>query len=318
MGVTSLTTIMGDRREPYVLLAIVSAVWGLSSFLVHTTVATIPPASAAAGRLVVGAIALAALARMVKTANEPQSLWHWGYAKVAFFGQALPFFLISWAQVRVTPSTASVLIATTPVFASVFALRQRGVHAAGRTWVGVVLGLAGLTGFIGSSAWSTGSQTWLRDLALAAAALSFAFSGRLVGRLPSDSALTRGANVARHSAAMMVAASLVFDHPWAMSAPSAESLCAMVFLALLSTCVAYVAYYRLIAIGGLPMATSHHYIAPVIALAIQFWWTGTIPTPLQFISVGAILAAVALIAQRPATTAATAPTGETSLLSEPK
>ena len=284
------------RGEAGVLLVAVSLVWAISAFLVEYALTAVPPATISLVRLGLAALVLGALCgRDVFRPLGSKTPWNWRYGAVALFGQALPFVLIAWAQIHVAPATASVLVATTPIFATALAWGYGDIRGNVGVWFGIVLGLGGLVGFFGTEVLAVADGVWPRYVALILSAILFASAGRLVGRLPHPSALVRGAIVTRYSAAILLAGSFLIDRLWELPAPPAGVIVALIFAGVISSAFAYAAYYRLIAVGGLPLATTHHYITPVCAVLIQIGLTSRLPTIEQFAFMTAIVVGVALV-----------------------
>src|SRR5205807_2368634 len=96
------------------------------------------------------------------------------------------------------------------------------------------------------------SDTW-GELACLGAAVSYAFAGvygrrfRTLGVAP----MTAAAGQLTASAMLILPVMLVIDRPWAFDAtPSLTACAALLGLALLSTAVAYVLYFRILAAAG--------------------------------------------------------------------
>jgi drug/metabolite transporter (DMT)-like permease len=95
----------------------VTALWGGAYALTHQAVETIAPTWVAAGRLVVGALVLALLARLSGVALPSFSnlkQWQTLFA-IGAIGSAAPFILISTAQTVVPSGLAAIFIAFAPV-----------------------------------------------------------------------------------------------------------------------------------------------------------------------------------------------------------
>ena len=86
------------RPFDYLLLGLLSAIWGSSFLLIKLAVATIPPLSITTGRLVLGAALLLVVARL-GGGRLPTRLRAWRYiALFGLLGMVIPFALISWAR----------------------------------------------------------------------------------------------------------------------------------------------------------------------------------------------------------------------------
>ncbi len=134
----------------FALLIILAILWSGSFTLVKVAVATVPPATLVAARLVIGAAILWLYLRMIGGRLPPIGP-AWGlYALLALTGNVMPFILIVWAQARVDSGLAAILIGTMPLITLVIAVlsgvegRIRGLQVAG-----VCLGFVGVVVLFG-------------------------------------------------------------------------------------------------------------------------------------------------------------------------
>ena len=93
-------------------------------------------------------------------------------------------------------------------------------------------------------------------------------------------------------AAMLVPASLVVDRPWTLE-PSTSSMLALVGLAVFSTALAFVIYFRLIQTLGSVGTTSQAYLRVPIGVAIGVLFLGESLSPAAWIGVGCVVIGVA-------------------------
>jgi drug/metabolite transporter (DMT)-like permease len=283
------------------LLLVITITGAASFFLIGVAVESIPPTTLAAIRLTIAAFFLGLMSR------KPQGPgWRPIHAGVAILGLAIPFFLISWAQTHLAASTAAVLIATTPIFATMLAYGAGAIRPGPYVWGGVALGFIGVAGFLDVGSRTPSLDSWLPQMALVCSALSFAAAGRLVALSSGGSSVETAAVVARWAALIMVPASLIVDAPWRLDIPPAKAQLAAVLLGAGSTAF-YVAYYRLIASAGLAFASTHHFLIPVLALGLDTLIDHRLLSITQLAYVAAILVGVALSATPSRTTSVDAP-----------
>ncbi|UCI31995.1 DMT family transporter [Mesorhizobium sp. B4-1-4] len=269
----SASGIVSDRSPllAYLLLAAVSIWWAGSYLLIKIAVLDVPPATLATARLLIASAALLVWLRLTKVGFLPLDLSSGvRYVQIALFGHALPLYLIAWASETVRVSEMAILVATTPLFAVLFA------HFAQREWpsrgtvFGLLVGFVGLSALLGHSAGFTfhAGRGTVPLLALLGAAASYALSGRAVARLQDANALVTGTAVMICAIPMLLPLSLAFERPWTI-APSAQALAALLLLGVMSTAVVYVVYYRLIGLSGPTFASMHHYLVPALSIILS-------------------------------------------------
>ena len=160
----------------------------------------------------------------------------------------LPGALIVYATARIGAGAASILNATVPIFTLIiahFAFAEDRITPA--KLVGIVLGFAGVAAMTGPDA-----VLGLGVDALAVAAMLLAPFGygiaSAVGRSFGGVEPTVSATCQlTASTLMLMPVALFVDRPWTVPAPGAPALLSAVGLALLSTALAYVLFFRLIA-----------------------------------------------------------------------
>lgn len=181
----------------------------------------------------------------------PRSPRIWGaFLVMGALNNAIPFSLITWAQLTVPSGLAAILNASTALMGVVVAsIVFRDEKLTGRRLAGVLLGLAGVTVVIGLQALTALDLTSLAQLTLLVAALSYACAavwGRLnLSGLPPQVA---AAGMLTGSTVLMVPAALAVEG--LPPAPASGTWLALAYLAVVSTAGAYLLYYRVLALAG--------------------------------------------------------------------
>ena len=250
------------------LLALLATLWGASYTFIKLGVATIPPATLIAGRtLTAGLVLLIVLKFRGVALPHDRATWT-AFLIQACLNSVLPFTLIAWAEQRVEASLATILNATTPVFAFLIALAVSGRGAAGgRTLFGVAAGLVGIALVVGTPALEGLGRDVLAELAIVAATLAYGGAAVFGARFSGLDSMVPATGSLLCGAALMVPASVLIDRPWTLQ-PSPSSLAALVALAVFSTALAFVIYFRLFRTLGAVGATAQAYLRVPIGVAI--------------------------------------------------
>ena len=280
-------------------LAGLSVLWGGSFYFVAIAVGALPPLTIVAARVV-----LAASTLWMVIAVTGQAMPRDGESWRAFFGMgllnnAIPFTLIVWAQGQIPSGLASILNATTPLFGVVVAhVLTTDEKLTPARLAGVLCGIAGVAVMIGPAALAgLGGDKLLAQLAVLGAALSYAFSGvfgrrfRRLGITPVQSA----AGQLTASSLMLLPLALLFDRPWLLAAPGTGPLAAVLGLALLSTALAYLIFFRLLASAGATNLLLVTFLIPVSAILLGVALLGEMLEPRQFIGMALIGGGLAAI-----------------------
>lgn len=269
----SAFAVASDRSSliGYLLLATVSIGWAGSYLLIKVAVVDLPPATLATARLFIASIVLLICLRFRDAGSLPVDPGLWSrYAQIALLGHAVPLYLIAWASLTVPVSEMAILVATTPLFAVLFAHLSRREWPSKVTTFGLLLGFIGLAAFLNHSEGPTlhSSGSAAPRLALLGAAASYALSGRAVARLQGTDAFVTGTAVMICAVPMLLPLSLAFERPWTIT-PTMQALAALLLLGIMSTAVAYVIYYRLINLSGPAFASMHHYLVPALSIMLS-------------------------------------------------
>lgn len=250
------------------LLMLLATLWGASYSFIRLGVATIPPVTLIAGRTFAASLVLLAALRLRGVAL-PRDRASWGaFAVQACLNSVLPFTLIAWAEIRVEAALATILNATTPVFAFLLALAVSGRESAdGRKLFGVVAGLIGIALVVGAPAREGLGQNLPAELAIVAATLAYGGAAVFGARFKGLDAMVPATGSLICGAALLLPASLVLDRPWTLR-PSLSSLMALGALAVLSTALAFVIYFRLFRTLGPIGATAQAYLRVPVGVAI--------------------------------------------------
>lgn len=262
-----------------------SLFWGGSFFFSKVAIAELPPFTIVFARVGLAALALnIALAASSRGLLRRRTPWR-AFLTMGFLNNALPFSLIVWGQTHIASGLASILNATTPLFTIVVAhfLTQdekiNGAKAAALT-----CGLAGVAGLIGPDALEHVTGDMSGQLACLAAAVSYAFAGiygrrfRSLGIGPLEAA----AGQVTASTVLILPILLLVERPWALPMPSPAVWSALAAVALLSTALAYVLYFRILAVAGATNLLLVTLLMPVMAILLGAAFLGERLEPRHF------------------------------------
>ena len=241
---------MGTRDLGALLL--LSALWGASFIYIRVAVPALGPFVLVELRVGLAAVVLALCAAFVGRLPKLRSRWR-QFALLGAVNVAIPFSLISAAEINLTASLAAILNSTTVMFTAVVAAVWMGDALTARKLVGVALGIVGVTVLVG---WDPITMNWTVALsvgAMLAASLAYALGSVYAKRTFADAPPLAIASGQLTAAAMLMLPLAAVSAP--EQSPSTIVVLSVLGLALPSTAVAYMLYFRLIANVG-PTSTS--------------------------------------------------------------
>lgn len=288
--------VMGPAE--WAMLIALSLLWGGSFFFVGVAVKALPPFTIVALR-----VSLAAAALLLFLRFTGRSMPRDGRIWLAFFGMGLlnnliPFSLIVWGQTHIASGLASILNATTPLFGVVVAhLLTDDEKLTANKLSGVLIGFLGVAVMIGPAALGGLGSNVLAQVAVLGAALSYAFAGvfaRRFKRMGVAPIVTATGQVSA-SSLMLVPIALLVDRPWALTVPGLEVWGAIVGIALISTALAYVLFFRILETAGVTNLMLVTFLIPVSAILLGALFLGESLEPKHFLGMALIAAGLAAI-----------------------
>jgi drug/metabolite transporter (DMT)-like permease len=269
------------------LLVALAALWGGSFAFMRVAVPAMGPLQLAFARVTLAALALVAFAAMRGRVPDLKPRWR-EFVVVGLVNSALPFALFSFAEQYVTASTAAILNATSPFFGAMCAAIWLGEPLTPRKTAGMALGLSGVALLVG---WQPEPITLPIALALAAcliAALCYGLAGvyakRTLRGVPSL-AIALGSQA---SAALLLAPT--FPASTIPGPVTALVIANVAGLALASTALAYLIYFRLIADVGPSRALTVTFLIPLFGVLWGSLFLGERLTP-SMLGGGALIVA---------------------------
>ena len=290
----------------WLALGVLSVLWGGTFFLAKIALASVAPMTLVFARVALAAAALGTvLALTGRSFPSGGAAWR-ALAGMGVLNNVLPFSLIFWGQHAlpsgIAASLASVLNATTPVFAALVAhFLTRDEKLGARKGAGVLTGLAGvavmLAPNLAAGALSVDPLAVAGMCACLAAALIYAFAGvygrrfKAMGIAPMQVAFGQLAC----SAVIMAPVMLIVDRPWTAAAPGLAAVLAVVALALISTALAYVLFFRILASAGATNLLLVTFLIPVTAILLSAVFLGERLAPVHGAGMALIGVSLALI-----------------------
>jgi drug/metabolite transporter (DMT)-like permease len=303
----------------WAMLLLLSVLWGGSFFFIDVALRELPPLTLVLLRVAGGAAILRGVLRATG-AWLPKGAVIWrSFFCMALINNVIPFTLLAWGQTHIASGLASILNATTPLWTVLAAQRLTDDEkATPAKLVGVCLGFSGVAVMIGAQALNGAGTATLAEFACLAAPLAYALGGiygrrfGAMGMAPLQTAT--GQLVA--AAAVLLPVAMLVDRPWQLSMPGESTWAAVAALAALSTALAFVLYFRLLAVAGATNLLLVTFLIPVTAIFLGWFVLGENLSPRHFLGIAFIGGGLVAIdgrllrALRRSRTAHAAPCGE--------
>lgn len=288
---------MRSSRVDWLIFLALGVMWGSSYLFIKIAVDDFGTFTLVALRLAIGAALLWTVLRIAgqRLPREPRVYGH--LVVMSLVNIAIPFLLITWAERSVESALAAVLTALVPLFVVVLAplfihdepLRVNGI-------VGLAVGFIGVV--VLTSRELSGTGDLVSDIALVGSSVSYAagavYSRRNVRGLPPMIPA-----VFQVTFAMLITGlvALLLEQPWNVR-PGPSGVFAILWLGLLGSGLAYLAFFRLLGRWGATRTSLVAYVLPVVGIVLGFVVLQEPIDARMLLGTALIIAGVALVNSR--------------------
>ena len=243
-----------------IALVLLGILWGGGFLFVRMAVPAFGPVALVDVRVLIAGMVL--LLWVVARGELPPFWRRWReYLVLGALNVALPFTLIAWAALTISASLGSILMATVPLFTAPVAAIQLNERVSARQAAGLVVGFIGVGILVGlrplpfTPAFAAGVS------ALLGAAALYALGGvytarRFTGASPVES------TIGQQFAAFVLLLPFTLVMPpreW----PPLSAVIALLILAVFSSVLAYLLFFRLISSVGATKTATVSYLIPL-------------------------------------------------------
>ncbi|MEA1915458.1 MAG: DMT family transporter, partial [Campylobacterota bacterium] len=272
--------------KDYLLLILLSAIWGSAFVAIEFSVSTMPPFIIAFGRIFLASLFLLFFV-FIKKLSFPKDMKTWRMLIIiGVLNTAAPFYLISWGQQYISAGTASVMLAVGPFVALLIShFLTNDEKFTIFKLIGVILGFIGVFILLGDDFLHGNQNSLYGKIAMLFAVSGYIVSGFLIRKVSHVPTLVC-------SSSMFITASILM-FPFLFFTPlhNVEILSypflAIIYLAIVPTAAASLIRINLVQQVGVQFMSQVAYLIPMFAI---FWaWVFFDDTPKQIIIITLIL-----------------------------
>jgi len=285
------TEVRSMNGHEWLLLITLSILWGGAFFFVGIAVDALPPFTIVALRVSIAAIVLSGIVYLSGLIlPSDRSIWA-AFLAMGLLNNVIPFSLIVWGQTQIGSGLASILNATTPLFTVVAAhFLTRDEKLTKARLAGILIGFSGVIIMIGHEALYGLGENMFAQLAILGAALSYSFAGifgRRFQKMGINPLVTATGQVCA-SSVLLIPLALFVDQPWNIPLPGWEVVGAVLGLALFSTSLAYILYFRILSTAGATNVLLVTLLIPLSAIVLGSTFLGEQLELKHFLGMGLI------------------------------
>ncbi|WP_394758627.1 DMT family transporter [Flavobacterium sp.] len=288
---------MFTKDNKWLLLIILSLIWGSSFILIKRGLVGLTPFQVGSLRILFTAVFLL-LIGFKSLAKIPHHQWKY-IAMTAFFGTFLPVFLFAYAQTQINSSVSAILNSLTPMNTLLIGISAFGLTFKRGQIIGIFIGLFGSVLLVYNGAINHPDQNYYYAIFIIIASVCYATNVNLINKYLSD--LSPMSISVGNFAIMTIPAILVLSFSgFSETVHLAKTQNSMIYISILGivgTGIANLIFFRLIQISSPVFATSVTYLIPIVA----FSWgllDNEMLTPIQFLGAFIILVGVYMASRK--------------------
>ncbi|GAA1398625.1 DMT family transporter [Catellatospora coxensis] len=294
------------KRQAWVLLAAMSVLWGIPYLFIKIALTELSPPVVVLGRTLIAVAVLLPLAHRRGALAALRGRWA-AIGALSLLHVVAPQLLITYGEVHISSSLTALLLASQPLVIAVLALRFDASERAGaRKLLGLLVGLVGVAAVVGFDLGGGDGLELLGAGLVLLAGVSYAGATTLVKKRLSDVPPLGVVVGTTGIASVLLLPAGLLSAPATL--PALDVSAAVLALGLLSTALAFLVYYRLIALAGAGSAALVSYTSPAVAVLLGVLLLAEPLTPATVIGFALILLGSWLSTRKPAPKPAPTPT----------
>ena len=286
----------------WAILLLLSVLWGGSFYFIAVALTALPPLTVVTLRVGLATLALLGMMMVMGIKIPMGPVWR-VYLVLGFINIAAPFSLIVWGQTHIASGLASILNTATPLFGAVIAhlFTSDEKMTPGRA-AGVIIGFTGVAIMVGPEALAGIGTDVLAQLAVLGAGICYAL-GTVYARLRLKpfgiNPIASAAGQVAGGTVFMLPLALVVEQPWTLAMPSLGAWGAVLGLALASTALAYILYFKLLEDTGAANILLVTFLIPVTSILLGVGLLNEVLLAKHFVGMAIIGLGFAAIDGRP-------------------
>ena len=279
-------------RQPkiidYILLTFLALIWASAFFNIKIATYSYGPITIAFLRVFFGAIPVVLLCYFKKIKIEAFTKdWH-RFALIGLINLVVPFFLIAYGVKSVQSNLAAILMASTPLSATILAhffTRNEKINFT-KTF-GVLLGFSGIV-FLFSDNVLINENNFLSALIIFFASTFYVIGGLLTLKISNKKNENVTASILIWGVIFLIPITALIEKPWNLN-PSIDSTISVVYLGVVATGLAWLLRFRILKNNGLVFQAQVAYLIPIFGIILSYIFLKEVITPKVLVAVVAII-----------------------------
>ena len=285
-------------REPkvidYLLLTILALIWSSAFFNIKIATYSYGPVTIALLRTFFGAIPVVGICLIKKIKIEAFSKdWYW-FAAIGMINLVIPFFLIAYGVQRVQSNLAAILMASTPLSATVLAhLFTKNEKINLIKILGVLVGFSGIV-FLFSDNILINENNFTYALLILVGSTFYVIGGLLTLKVSDKKNENVTASILIWGTLFLIPITAFTEKPWNLN-PSIDSTISLVYLGVVATGLAWLLRFKILKNNGLVFQAQVAYLIPIFGIILGYIFLKELVTSKVLIALLAVIIGIYLV-----------------------
>ena len=285
-------------KEPkildYALLTILALIWSSAFFNIKIATYSYGPVTIALLRIFFGAIPVIGLCLFKKIKIEAFSKdWYW-FAAIGLINLVIPFFLIAYGVQKVQSNLAAILMASTPLSATVLAHFFTNNEKINLIKIlGVLVGFSGIV-FLFSDNILINESNFTSALLILIGSTFYVVGGLLTIKISNKKNENVTASILIWATLFLIPITIFTEKPWNLN-PSIDSTISLIYLGVVATGLAWLLRFRILKTNGLVFQAQVAYLIPIFGIILGYIFLKELITLKVLVAVVAVIIGIYLV-----------------------
>ena len=276
------------KNLDYFLLSLLALIWASAFFNIKIATYSYGPLTIAFLRIFFGAIPVVLLCYIKKIKIEAFSRdWYW-FASIGVINLVIPFFLIAYGVQKIQSNLAAILMASTPLSASLIAhffTKNEKINLIKS--LGVLVGFSGII-FLFSDNILINENNFFSAILILIGSSFYVVGGLLTLKISNKRNENVTASILIWGTLILFPISLIVEQPWNLS-PRIDSTISLIYLGVFSTGIAWLLRFQILKNNGLVFQAQVAYLIPIFGIILGYLFLDEKITSKVIISVLAVI-----------------------------
>ena len=272
----------------YIFLVVLALIWASAFFNIKIATYSYGPVTIAFLRILLGAIPVIGLCFFKKIKIEAFSKdWYW-FAAIGIINLVIPFFLIAYGVQKVQSNLAAILMASTPLSATVLAhffTKNEKINFI--KVLGVMIGFSGIV-FLFSDNILINENNIISALLILGGSTFYVIGGLLTLKVSNKKNENVTASILIWATIFLLPITAFTEQPWNLN-PRLDSTISLIYLGVFSTGLAWLMRFRILKNNGLVFQAQVAYLIPIFGIILGYIFLNEIITSKVIVAVAAVV-----------------------------